>query len=217
MFKNIVTAAALSAAAVALPSAASAATTVVIDTTNTSGWTIDPPGVSTPAVAAVRVTSRPGTWDRTAPWISTTANGNALLPFGVADYIFTLQTPTWLRSLTGRYWADNRLIGVMVQNSLGWVALPFTPNSSNEQFTSAGLAGRTFNFTTELERAGTISAVKFQVANITTSNNPAGAAFRAVGTAVPEPGTWLLMILGLGAVGFAMRRRQSVSTRLQFA
>lgn len=36
-------------------------------------------------------------------------------------------------------------------------------------------------------------------------------------TAVPEPGTWMLMILGLGAVGFAMRRRQTVSARLQFA
>lgn len=36
-------------------------------------------------------------------------------------------------------------------------------------------------------------------------------------TAVPEPGTWMLMILGLGAVGFSMRRRQKVTARLQFA
>ncbi len=34
---------------------------------------------------------------------------------------------------------------------------------------------------------------------------------------VPEPGTWMLMILGLGAVGFAMRRRHSTSVNLQFA
>lgn len=39
----------------------------------------------------------------------------------------------------------------------------------------------------------------------------------AVFTAVPEPGAWLLMILGLGAVGFSMRRRQNTSVRLQFA
>jgi len=36
-------------------------------------------------------------------------------------------------------------------------------------------------------------------------------------SAVPEPGTWLLMILGLGAVGFAMRRSSTSSVRFQFA
>jgi hypothetical protein len=35
--------------------------------------------------------------------------------------------------------------------------------------------------------------------------------------AIPEPGTWMLMILGLGAVGFAMRRRQHAAVRFQFA
>lgn len=47
----------------------------------------------------------------------------------------------------------------------------------------------------------------------------AGVAFEIDNLAgsVPEPGTWMLMILGLGAVGFSMRRRQSVSTRFQFA
>ncbi len=34
---------------------------------------------------------------------------------------------------------------------------------------------------------------------------------------VPEPATWGLMILGFGAVGGAMRRRQSVSTKVRFA
>ncbi len=34
-------------------------------------------------------------------------------------------------------------------------------------------------------------------------------AFRAA-PAVPEPGTWALMILGFGVVGYAMRRRPSV-------
>lgn len=38
----------------------------------------------------------------------------------------------------------------------------------------------------------------------------------AIGT-VPEPATWGMMILGMGAVGFAMRRRQKVRTSVRFA
>lgn len=38
----------------------------------------------------------------------------------------------------------------------------------------------------------------------------------AVG-AVPEPATWAMMILGMGAVGFAMRRRSKVKTSVKFA
>lgn len=35
--------------------------------------------------------------------------------------------------------------------------------------------------------------------------------------AVPEPSSWALMILGFGAVGGAMRRRQSVAAKVRFA
>lgn len=35
--------------------------------------------------------------------------------------------------------------------------------------------------------------------------------------AVPEPATWALMIIGMGAVGYAMRRRRRVITRISYA
>lgn len=41
--------------------------------------------------------------------------------------------------------------------------------------------------------------------------------FTTSAPAIPEPGTWMLMILGLGAVGFALRRRQNISSTFQFA
>ncbi|WP_232474382.1 FxDxF family PEP-CTERM protein [Sphingomonas sp. MA1305] len=44
-----------------------------------------------------------------------------------------------------------------------------------------------------------------------------GATLRYSVAAVPEPATWALMILGMGAVGFAMRRRSKVNTTVRFA
>ena len=48
---------------------------------------------------------------------------------------------------------------------------------------------------------------------ITATNALAGTP---VTGAVPEPASWAMMILGMGAVGFALRR-QKVTTRVQFA
>jgi hypothetical protein len=42
-------------------------------------------------------------------------------------------------------------------------------------------------------------------------------AFTAVAAAVPEPGTWAMMLVGFGAIGFSMRRRRSVGALLQMA
>lgn len=36
-------------------------------------------------------------------------------------------------------------------------------------------------------------------------------------SAVPEPGTWAMMLLGFGAIGFSMRRRQRTATLAQLA
>lgn len=42
-------------------------------------------------------------------------------------------------------------------------------------------------------------------------------AFQSVAAAVPEPGTWAMMLLGFGAVGFSMRRRRQGSHLAQVA
>lgn len=39
----------------------------------------------------------------------------------------------------------------------------------------------------------------------------------AFGSVVPEPGTWMLMVLGIGAVGMALRNRKQVANRTAFA
>jgi hypothetical protein len=38
--------------------------------------------------------------------------------------------------------------------------------------------------------------------------------FNNVNSAVPEPATWALMILGFGAIGYALRRRPAVNYKL---
>ncbi|WP_299309990.1 PEPxxWA-CTERM sorting domain-containing protein [uncultured Croceicoccus sp.] len=35
--------------------------------------------------------------------------------------------------------------------------------------------------------------------------------------AVPEPSTWAMMLLGFGAIGYAMRRRQKIATQVSYA
>lgn len=42
-----------------------------------------------------------------------------------------------------------------------------------------------------------------------TTANEAITATTAIAAAVPEPGTWVLMILGFGAVGYGLRRRRA--------
>ncbi len=42
-----------------------------------------------------------------------------------------------------------------------------------------------------------------------TANSPLPFSITIISSAVPEPATWSLMLVGLGAVGFGMRRRRS--------
>ncbi len=46
-----------------------------------------------------------------------------------------------------------------------------------------------------------------------TLTNASNVRFSAVAAAVPEPATWAMMMLGFGAVGYAMRRRSKAVVR----
>ena len=49
----------------------------------------------------------------------------------------------------------------------------------------------------------------FELDNIVLNGTATGA--------VPEPATWAMMLVGFGAIGGALRRRQKVATRIRFA
>lgn len=80
-----------------------------------------------------------------------------------------------------------------------------------------GAIGDTFHF-------GTSNALSL-AANIPytftlTGNAPQGGAVTgnlSVNSGVPEPGTWGLMLLGFGGIGFSLRRKRSVPKLLQLA
>jgi Na+-transporting NADH:ubiquinone oxidoreductase subunit NqrB len=106
-------------------------------------------------------------------------------------------------------------------------SLPFTINSSNFSQWHINLAGGVFN------NLGLTSAVNFNIANIAyletsggshydiqrTQNSPivSSGTFSigspTVVTAVPEPSTWAMMILGFAGLGFMACRRPRTSAR----
>lgn len=62
----------------------------------------------------------------------------------------------------------------------------------------------------------TVNAGQTFGAYVSSSDNSLGRGAISFG-GVPEPATWAFMILGFGAVGGAMRRRQSVAATVRFA
>jgi hypothetical protein len=194
---------------VAVPAAAT--TTVDVDTETADGWNVSGPG--TPLQPAVVVTSPNSRWVSLPSglnWISSVPGGRTNVPPGTYSFIYRLDEPGWYNVLSGTYWADNRLVDILINGvSLGSL---FTPDAMDEQFLASG--GRSLG-SININRQ--VQEIEFRVENTRNVNSPMAFAFDGSVSAVPEPGTWMLMILGLGAVGFVMRRKQAVSVRCQFA
>lgn len=215
---------ALSAAALAVAmttNAAQASTTVQVGTN--SNWEIrDADGI----LLTTRLPNSseiPSTW---APnqsggvWISPDlGSGNAFpnagsSPPGVYSFrgIVSLSNLGNNQTWNATWWADNIVRNISVNgrnvysNSAG--------SSQAQEFVGNGI-NRIFE--QDVWQIGPNNVI-FEVENGSgTSGNPLGLMVTGFVSSVPEPGTWMLMILGLGAVGFAMRRRQSAAVSFQFA
>jgi hypothetical protein len=106
----------------------------------------------------------------------------------------------------------------------------FGGTASSVSFAITDNGGQVFNFAnvalTNGENFFGFQGINNQtIANVTATLNGGGVQdFRqirldgfAAASAVPEPGTWAMMLVGFGAVGYSMRRRKAVSHRTQAA
>lgn len=60
------------------------------------------------------------------------------------------------------------------------------------------------------------AASTFNPENLTVTSFKSDDFGQVAAPAVPEPATWLMMLFGMGAVGFSLRRRKNIALRLQF-
>jgi hypothetical protein len=106
----------------------------------------------------------------------------------------------------------------------------FGGTASSVSFAITDNGGQVFNFAnlalTNGENFFGFQGINNQtIANVSATLNGGGVQdFRqirldgfAAASAVPEPGTWAMMLVGFGAVGYSMRRRKAVSHRTQAA
>lgn len=209
-------------AAVSLPTASYAVTTVQSIDTNSS-WTVTNLA-STATTAAVVPATVPGTYNGGATnngsasggalWIyPTTANLAQNTNYAFTKLFSLAAFNTAL--LSGKFWSDNGLISVVLNGTT--IFGPFTPTGSEESFRPANGLG--LSYAGNAFQVGTNTLV-FNVrnGNGAISGNPVALqADLDVTSAVPEPGTWMLMLLGFAAIGFAMRSRAKTQVRFQFA
>jgi len=95
-----------------------------------------------------------------------------------------------------------------------WIGLPF--NSIGGPFADVSFSGLSAKSTNSAVTLGSYSALTTNNNGFATGTpvNTVGFVAVAAQTAVPEPASWGLLVLGLGAVGMGLRRRR---VALQFS
>ena len=231
---------ALGLAAFTQPSSAFAATQITpvnISTGQGSTGTTDP-NWNVGTVSAFIPVAVPSVWvggssnagTLGAKWITPTSNGNFNNPIQTFTFsrIFNLPAIADLSSaiLSGRMWTDNGVLSMRL-NGFTFYTNP-NPNvvngGSNTIPQERAFEGTGFAFSTSSTGNGFLSGAQFFSQNlfeieVANGGGPAGALVSGdvMAGAVPEPGTWMLMLLGFGAIGFAMRSRAKTQVRFQFA
>ena len=137
-------------------------------------------------------------------------NGSGTLTTDDQSFVNALngQTAQMITGITGTFNGSaitGLAPGVFGANNLFYLTGPFFVDGSGLAFTTAsGVSANLF------VTNGTNYRVNTQGAGLLTGLVTARAT--AATAAVPEPGTWATMMLGFGAIGFALRRRRTVPT-----
>ncbi len=213
----------LALSTVMIPTSVLATTTVDISTGTTGPGTTDPAWTIRRNVAPVGPAyvpeAVPNSWAGDAAnggvdgahWITPGANGNGNTGFGVFTYstVFTLSNAANLSTwrINGQFWADNLVSAILLNGVTIFTNGSFANQYGDDQFGTLTNVG-----------AGRFVAGQNSLRFITldgTAQEGFMASLTASG-AVPEPGAWLLMLMGFGFIGFQMRRRQQTNVRFQF-
>ena len=142
--------------------------------------------------------------------LDTTGNNSMFYTLGTSgnytlDFLYSPRPGVVALSNIIELWVGGAFVASITGPTSDLNSLSTNPSTvwTPQSFTFNGLAGQNL----ELKAAGRSDSLGGYIDDTRLTLN----------SAVPEPGTWLLMILGLGAVGFAMRRRQKDGMGFQFA